>query len=142
MEETGRTGIVGQVVAATPTAGWNDAEQVGWYLDRIDRLPPRLAGESVLAEALPPDPERVLDLGCGDGRLAALVLESCSSVTCVVAVDLSPPMLQSARERFAGHARVEIDTFDLNDPLESLGRPIRVDHRNGEADVRAGVATG
>ena len=121
MTETGRTGIVG-AVAATPTAGWDDDEQVRWYLDRIDRLPPRLAGEQVLAEALPPEPARVLDLGCGDGRLAALVLEARPSVTAVVAVDLSPPMLESARARFADDDRVEIDTFDLNEPLDRLGR--------------------
>jgi len=121
MDDAGRTGIVGEV-AATPTTGWDDDEQVRWYLDRIDRLPPRLAGEQVLAEALPPEPRRVLDLGCGDGRLAALVLETRPSVTSVVAVDLSPPMLESARARFADDERVEIDTFDLNDPLGALGR--------------------
>lgn len=121
MADARRTGIVGEV-AATPMAGWDDHEQVRWYLDRIDRLPPRLAGEQVLAEALPPEPKRVLDLACGDGRLAALALEARPSVESVVAVDLSPPMLESARARFADDPRVEIDTFDLNDPLGPLGR--------------------
>lgn len=121
MDETGRTGIVGEVVA-TPTAGWDDEEQVGWYLDRIDRLPPRLAGESVLAEVLPAAPTRVLDLGCGDGRLAALVLAHRPSVASVVAVDLSPPMLEHARRRFAGDDRVTIRTWDLGDPIGPLGR--------------------
>ena len=121
MADEGRTGIVGEV-AATPTAGWDDDEQVRWYLDRIDRLPPRLAGEQVLAEALPAEPKRVLDLGCGDGRLAALVLDARPSVTSVVAVDRSAPMLASARERFAGDDRVEIATLDLDDPLGPLGR--------------------
>lgn len=121
MDETSRTGIVGQVTA-TPTTGWDDAEQVGWYLDRIDRLPPRLAGESVLAEILPPAPVRVLDLGCGDGRLAALVLAHRPPVASVVAVDLSPPMLEHARQRFAGDDRVDIRTWDLGDPIGPLGR--------------------
>jgi tRNA (cmo5U34)-methyltransferase len=121
MADAGRTGIIGEV-AATPTAGWDDDEQVRWYLDRIDRLPPRLAGEQVLAEVLPAEPVRALDLGCGDGRLAALVLGARPSVTAVVAVDRSEPMLASARERFADDDRVEIATFDLNDPLGPLGR--------------------
>lgn len=121
MAERGRTGIVGEV-AATPTSGWDDGEQVRWYLDRIDRLPPRLAGESVLAELLPAAPTRVLDLGCGDGRLAALVLEHRPSVTSVLAVDRSAPMLDAARARFADDDRVRLDTFDLNDPLAALGR--------------------
>jgi SAM-dependent methyltransferase len=119
MADGTRTGIVG-AVAPTPTAGWQDEEQVGWYLDRIDRLPPRLAGEAVLAELLPPEPARVLDLGCGDGRLAQLVLDARPSVTSVVGVDLSPPMLEAARERFAGDDRVSLGTHDLNDPIDAL----------------------
>jgi len=121
MDDGSGSGIIGDV-AATPTAGWDDAQQVGWYLDRIDRLPPRLAGESVLAEILPPNPARVLDLGCGDGRLATLVLEARPSVSSVTLVDRSEPMLEAARTRFAGNDRVEIRTWDLNDPLGPLGR--------------------
>jgi SAM-dependent methyltransferase len=79
--------------AQSQTAGWNDPDQVDWYLDRIDGLPPRLAGEDMLREVLPRAPETVLDLGCGDGRLAALVLEARSSVSQVLAVDRSPTML-------------------------------------------------
>ncbi len=108
-------------VAATPTAGWHDPEQVGWYLERIDRLPPRLAGEAVLAEILPASPVRVLDLGCGDGRLCALVLEARPSASSVVAVDRSPPMLDRARQRFVDDPRVEIRSWDLATPIEPLG---------------------
>ena len=46
---------------------------------------------------LPDAPTRVADLGCGDGRLAALVLDARPNVTEVVAVDTSPPMLEKAR---------------------------------------------
>jgi len=70
----------------------------------VDRLAPRAAGEAVLVEAMPAAPERVLDLGCGDGRLAALVLDTRASVAEVIAVDISAPMLARARERFAGDA--------------------------------------
>jgi SAM-dependent methyltransferase len=108
--------------AATPTAGWSDPAQVEWYTERIGRLEARQAGEKMLAEVLPPAPRRVLDLGCGDGRLAALVLASRPSVTDVVAVDISPPMLERARARLAGHAGVEVRTWDLRDPLTPLGR--------------------
>ena len=45
----------------------------------------------------PPSPLRVLDLGCGDGRLTAVVLEARPSVEEVVAVDRSAPMLDLAR---------------------------------------------
>ncbi len=107
---------------STPTGGWSDPEQVAWYTDRIGALAPRLAGEEVLREVLPAAPERVLDLGCGDGRLAALVLDARPTVTDVVAVDRSEPMLDEARARFAGDARVEVVRGDLGDPL-TFDRP-------------------
>ena len=104
------------------THEWHDHEHVEEYLERVGTLPPRIAGEAVLVEILPPAPLRVLDLGCGDGRLAALVLGARSSVTEVVAVDASPPMLERARERFSAEARVSVLEWNLNDPIEGLGR--------------------
>ncbi|HEY6624345.1 MAG TPA: class I SAM-dependent methyltransferase, partial [Acidimicrobiales bacterium] len=105
----------------TPTAGWSDPGQVEWYLDRIDRLPPRLAGENALAELLPPAPETVLDLGCGDGRLAALVLAARPAIERVLAVDVSDPMLHRAEVRFAADPRVTVGHWDLADSIEPLG---------------------
>ena len=118
--------ILGDVTSApsqkrTPTAGWNDPDQVGWYLDRIDGLPPRIAGEDMLREVLPRTPETVLDLGCGDGRLAALVLEARSTVRQVLAVDRSPAMLGRARERFRAEPRVTVRQWDLAAPIVPLG---------------------
>jgi len=102
--------------------GWRDPNQVEGYLHRIDRLEARRAGEQMLAEILPPRPLRVLDLGCGDGRLAALVLDARPSVSEVVAIDVSPPMLERARDRFAGDDRVAVHDRDLAEPLGPLGR--------------------
>ena len=102
-------------------SGWRDPVQVDEYVTRISRLAPRLAGEAVLVETLPPEPRRVLDLGCGDGRLAALVMETRPSVEEVVAIDSSPPMLERARERFADDGRVDVRTGDLRDPVTGLG---------------------
>jgi tRNA (cmo5U34)-methyltransferase len=102
-------------------AGWSDPAQAEEYLDRVDRLAPRAAGEGVLLEALPTAPERVLDLGCGDGRLAGLVLEARSSVREVTAVDISPPMLARARKRFGRDDRVRIVERDLRAPIDGLG---------------------
>ena len=54
---------------------WNDPAHAGGYLERADRLPHRREGEDVLVRDLGRRPiRRVLDLGCGDGRLASLVL--------------------------------------------------------------------
>jgi tRNA (cmo5U34)-methyltransferase len=105
-------------------ASWNDQATVDRYLDRVGVLPARLAGEDALAELAPPAPATVLDLGCGDGRLAALMLDARPSVTRVVAVDASPPMLERARARFEEDARVEVREWDLSvalDPLAEQG---------------------
>jgi SAM-dependent methyltransferase len=103
------------------TAGWGDAATVDEYLGRVGTLAPRLAGEAMLLEVLPPRVERLADLGCGDGRLAALVLEACSSVREVVALDRSPPMLERARARFADDDRVHVIDHDLAHELPELG---------------------
>ncbi len=105
-----------------PTATWADPSLVDRYLARMDGLEPRTAGEDVLATLLPEQPRSVLDLGCGDGRLSALVLEQCSGVEHVVAVDASPAMLGHARRRFVGDPRVTVREWNLADPLTPLGR--------------------
>lgn len=106
-----------------PPAGatWHDHAKVGEYLGRVDRLEARRAGERALVELLPPSPRSLLDLGCGDGRLAAVVMEARPSIERVVAVDASPPMLEAARERFAGDERVAVVEGDLNEPIDGHG---------------------
>jgi SAM-dependent methyltransferase len=106
---------------STPVGGWADEEQVTWYLGRIGKLEARQAGERALAEVLPAAPARVLDLGCGDGRLAALVLANRPDVESVIAMDRSPAMLHHARQNFAGDERVEVVVGDLEQPLPVEG---------------------
>jgi tRNA (cmo5U34)-methyltransferase len=99
---------------------WLAAEKVEEYRGRADRIPHRTEGETVLLELLPERVGRVLDLGCGDGRLLALVLEARPGAG-GVAMDFSPPMLERARERFAGVPSVELREHDLAEPLPDLG---------------------
>ncbi len=103
------------------TTSWHDPQQVEGYLDRIERLEARADGEQVLRSLLPPAPRSVLDLGCGDGRLAALVIGARPDIERAVAVDSSPAMLDHARARFGGDPRVEVRRWDLADPLAPLG---------------------
>lgn len=87
----------------------------------MGRLAPRRAGEIELVSVLPSRVERVLDLGCGDGRLASVVLDARPEVTELFALDRSPPMLDLARERFADDDRVDVREHDLDRALPELG---------------------
>jgi SAM-dependent methyltransferase len=100
---------------------WKDEAKVDEYVGRVGRLAARSAGEAELVEHLPSRVERVLDLGCGDGRLAALVLDARPAATEAVGLDSSPPMLDLARERFVADARVTLVEHDLDEPLPDLG---------------------
>ena len=60
--------------------------------------------------------ETVLDAGCGTGQVTATLLE-CLPRGSVVALDGSEAMLDAARERFAGDARVTYVHADLGEPL-------------------------
>ena len=109
------------MTSAMPASEWHDPAKVAWYLDRQEHLSPRLEAEAVLVSVLPPSPTRLLDLGCGDGRLAALALEARPGITEVVAVDRSPAMLERATARFREDGRVEVRSGDLAAPLGALG---------------------
>jgi len=104
------------------SGSWGDATKVGEYLERMDRDRQRQAGESVLLDVIPRAPRRVLDLGCGDGRLAALVMGARPTVSEVIGLDSSEPMLDRARERFAEDDRVRLMPWNLEDELPHLGR--------------------
>jgi tRNA (cmo5U34)-methyltransferase len=104
-----------------PAHTWHDHEKVEEYVGRVNRLAARQAGEVELVEALPERVERVLDLGCGDGKLAAVVLEARPDATEAVGLDRSAPMLDLARERFAREPRARLVEHDLEEPLPDLG---------------------
>jgi len=100
---------------------WVDVDKALDYLARSDTLPHRAEGEGVLVRDLAGClPGRVLDLGCGDGRLTALVLAAYPGGT-AICVDMSPPMLEAAAERFADDDRVTIATHDLEESLSFDG---------------------
>lgn len=84
--------------------------QTGWGAAVLDRLP--LAGD-----------ERVLDAGCGSGRVTEMLLARLPRGR-VVALDASAPMLEEARRRLAGQVnRVEFVQADLARPLP-IGAPV------------------
>ena len=83
--------------------------QLRWGTYVLERL--RLQGD-----------ERVLDAGCGSGRVTELLLQRLPRGR-VVAVDASPGMLQEAEHRLAPYGeRVELTRADLAAPLPVQGQ--------------------
>lgn len=111
---------------ANPVNLWTSSEHARDYLQRADLISHRGEGEAALLEFVPAGARRILDLGTGDGRLLALVLDDLGrrgyGETEGVAVDFSPTMLEAARKRFAGNSRVKIVEHNMDSPLPALGK--------------------
>src|SRR5438067_11028434 len=89
---------------------WATAQHAEAYLERAKHMPRREVAYGELLEVLPANPRRVLDLGCGDGKVMAMLGGS------GVALDFSPTMLDAARQRF--HADdVDVVEHNLNAPV-------------------------
>lgn len=101
-------------------SSWKDHNKVAEYTGRVGRLAARRAGETELLEALPDAVATIVDLGCGDGRLIELVLDAHPDLAEAIGLDNSPPMLELARQRFAGQARVTIAEHDLDQAVNGL----------------------
>ncbi|MBA3977033.1 MAG: class I SAM-dependent methyltransferase [Nitrosopumilus sp.] len=102
---------------------WSDAEYALNYLEIADQIPYKKDGEMVLLDHIPKTVKRVLDLGTGDGRLINLLSTNISSLQEVVGLDISPTMLNMARDYFKNDNSVKIITHDLSYPLpKDLGQ--------------------
>ncbi len=99
---------------------WANPDHAAAYLARMKQIPHRAEGEATLLSEIPTTAKRVLDLGCGNGHLLALVLEHCPDSS-GIGLDFSSLMLQQASDRFAGNGRVELVNHNLDDPLTGLG---------------------
>jgi SAM-dependent methyltransferase len=97
---------------------WKSIEHALRYLSRADKIPHRTEGESVLLEEIPPQAERILEIGAGDGRLLNLCLLKCPDAL-GVALDFSPLMIEKLRDRYTKEKRVKVIEHDINHPLPS-----------------------
>ncbi len=95
---------------------WTEAAHARSYLDRRASLPWKDTAYEHLLEFVSAAPRRVLDLGTGDGLVAARIVESRPDAE-VVACDFSAEMLSRARARFVGVTAVTVVEHDLDDPL-------------------------
>jgi ubiquinone/menaquinone biosynthesis C-methylase UbiE len=87
------------------------------YADKIDKKPHNAYYERPATLALLPDVNRkkVLDAGCGPGKYAEILVERGAEV---VAFDLSPRMIEQAKERLGGKATFVV--ADMVEPLDFL----------------------
>jgi tRNA (cmo5U34)-methyltransferase len=99
---------------------WPNDDHALSYLERADTFPHRAEGEAELLDHLPSPVGRVLDVGCGDGRLMALV-RAARPGAWGTAVDFSPAMLAAAADRFRAVDEVVVLHHDLDRPLPDLG---------------------
>ncbi len=92
---------------------WSESDHVQDYLNRRSQFPWREVAYDHLMEHVPPTARRVLDLGCGDGKVVGRVVDESPSVE-AVACDFSPAMLERVRARFADSSTVTIVEHDLD----------------------------
>lgn len=92
-----------------------------WYVERFRRMAAEgadLAGEARLLDAMIARRSRVLDAGCGPGRVGA---ELADRGHVVVGVDADPELIEAAVADHPGPAWLVADLATLN--LPSLGHP-------------------
>jgi tRNA (cmo5U34)-methyltransferase len=91
-------------------------------LKLADRIPYKKEGEQVLLDHIPKTAKRILDLGTGDGKLIKLLKTKLLTLDEAIALDISPTMLNLARDYFKNDHLVKIREHDLSDPLsKNLG---------------------
>ncbi|MCC6484992.1 MAG: class I SAM-dependent methyltransferase [Armatimonadetes bacterium] len=100
---------------------WLTTEKAQEYLGRAEGIPHRQEGEAVLLEFLPSSARRVLDLGCGAGRMGKVVLSSLPEIE-LVGLDFSTEMLKKAQETFRENPGVQLILHDMNDALPEMGQ--------------------
>jgi tRNA (cmo5U34)-methyltransferase len=97
---------------------WTDPARAERWLARRSAIP----GQQEAARVIFRDViagrslRRILDLGTGDGRVIALLQQAFPGAE-AVGLDVSPPLLEAARERFKDEPRTRLVEHDLHDPL-------------------------
>ena len=96
----------------------DDSTRREWDAPAYDTVnaPMNVRGNDAVARLELRGDETVLDAGCGTGQVTATLLERLPHGR-AIALDGSQQMLEAARERFAGDARVTFAHADLERPL-------------------------
>ncbi|GAA1206419.1 class I SAM-dependent methyltransferase [Mycolicibacterium alvei] len=108
-----------QKVAADP--GHSD-----WYVERfraMERAGEDLAGEARLVDALSARNARILDAGCGPGRVGGYLAEAGHQV---VGVDVDPVLIEAAENDRPGPRWLVGDLAELDLPARGIADPFDV----------------
>ncbi|GBG36800.1 class I SAM-dependent methyltransferase [Mycobacterium montefiorense] len=108
-----------QKVAADP--GHSD-----WYIERfraMSRAGDDLAGEARFVDAMVPRGARILDAGCGPGRLGGYLATAGHHV---VGVDVDPALIAAAEQDYPGPQWLVGDLAELDLPARGIAEPFDV----------------
>ena len=97
-----------------------------WYIERfrsMARAGDDLVGEARFVDAMVPRGSRILDAGCGPGRLAGYLAEAGHDV---VGVDVDPALIEAAEQDYPGPRYVVADLAELDLPARGIAEPFDV----------------
>ena len=97
-----------------------DPNHSQWYVDRMRAKAAAgedLAGEARFVDAMVPRGSRILDAGCGPGRVSAALAERGHEV---VGVDVDPVLIAAAEQDFSGPSWLVEDLAELDLPARGL----------------------
>ncbi|MEA2074545.1 MAG: class I SAM-dependent methyltransferase [Euryarchaeota archaeon] len=102
-------------------APWADEEYGPDEMDKLDRL---------FAETGPLDGLAILEPGCGTGRLTEILTRKVGANGHIVALDISPKMVKTARRRVASRQNVEVHLAEVEAfPLQESGFDLVLCHQ-------------
>ncbi|OBG57582.1 MULTISPECIES: bifunctional 2-polyprenyl-6-hydroxyphenol methylase/3-demethylubiquinol 3-O-methyltransferase UbiG [unclassified Mycobacterium] len=97
-----------------------------WYIERfraMARAGDDLAGEARFVDAMAPRGARILDAGCGPGRLGGYLAAAGHQV---VGVDVDPALIEAAEQDHPGPRWLVGDLAELDLPARGIAEPFDV----------------
>lgn len=97
-----------------------------WYIERfraMERAGDDLAGEARFVDAMAPRGARILDAGCGPGRVGGYLASAGHDV---VGVDVDPALIEAAEHDHPGPRWLVGDLAELDLPARGIAEPFDV----------------
>ncbi|OCB13444.1 SAM-dependent methyltransferase [Mycolicibacterium porcinum] len=97
-----------------------------WYIERfraMQRAGQDLAGEARLVDAMAPRQARILDAGCGPGRVGGYLSKAGHRV---VGVDVDPALIEAAENDHPGPQWLVGDLAELDLPAQGITEPFDI----------------